>query len=89
MEQNAKINQLEKRIKGLERKINGGSKMSKLIDELIGQECTVIIGYETLKCQIIDVDDEWVKLLVHEKKADKVSYRQVSSIDKIELEKWA
>lgn len=52
------------------REMQWGSKMSGIIKELIGRECTIdgdgIYGHS---CTILDADDEWVKLIVHERKA--------------------
>ena len=43
--------------------------MSGIIKDLIGMECTIDgDGFFSTRCTILDVDDEWVKLIVHEKK---------------------
>lgn len=65
----------------------GGSKMSGIIKELIGRECTIdgneLYGHS---CTILDVDDEWVKLIVHEKKSDSTMIVRLDNIDSITLD---
>lgn len=63
--------------------------MSKIISQLMGQECTIKIGYEVLNCKVIDADEQWIKILAHEKKEDKMKYYRIADIQQIEQEKWA
>lgn len=83
MEQDDKIRVLERRIHQLERKINGGNGMSGIIKGLIGQDCTLKMDYEDVKCRITDADEEWVKLLVYGKKGDKSVIKRIDAIDEI------
>lgn len=85
MEQNDKIGQLERRVKRLERGLNGGIKMSGIIKELIGRECKIAIDFDDYNCTVLDADEEFIKLLVHEKKGDKTLIRRIDMIDKIEI----
>ena len=59
MDQDDRLDTLERKVKKLERNANGGSKMSGIIKELIGRECTIdgdgIYGHS---CTILDADDE-------------------------------
>ena len=87
MDQDDRLDALERKVKKLERNANGGSKMSGIIKELIGRECT-IDGNELYgpSCTILDVDDEWVKLIVHEKKSDSTMIVRLDNIDSITLD---
>ena len=67
--------------------------MSKLINELIGQECLIKseealfdMGNIQMKCYIIDVDDEWIKIrFTDKKKIEKTKIIRIDSIENIEL----
>lgn len=87
MDQDDRLDALERKVKKLERNVNGGSKMSGIIKDLIGMECTIdgdgIYGHS---CTILDVDDEWVKLIVHEKKSDSTMIIRLDNIDSITLD---
>lgn len=87
MDQDDRLDTLERKVKKLERNANGGSKMSGIIKELIGRECTIdgdgIYGHI---CTILDADDEWVKLIVHEKKSDSTMIVRLDNIDSITLD---
>lgn len=87
MDQDDRLDALERKVKKLERNVNGGSKMSGIIKELIGRECT-IDGNEFYghSCTILDADDEWVKLIVHEKKSDSTMIVRLDNIDSITLD---
>ena len=72
-----KVRKLERRIKALERKQNGGEEMSKLISELVNKECKMMVDFEgeltkTLECTVLDVDEEWVKIRYQNKKKEDV-----------------
>lgn len=87
MDQDDRLDTLERKVKKLERNVNGGSKMSGIIKDLIGMECTIdgdgIYGHS---CTILDVDDEWVKLIVHEKKKELTKIIRIDNIDSITLD---
>ena len=87
MDQDDRLGTLERKVKKLERNVNGGSKMSGIIKDLIGMECTIdgdgIYGHS---CTILDADDEWVKLIVHEKKSDSTMIIRIDNIDSITLD---
>lgn len=67
--------------------------MSKIISELIGKECKirteealVFAGNVEVSCSVLDVDDEWVKILYADKKGtNKIKILRIESIDNIEL----
>lgn len=85
MEQDDKIKALERKIKQLERKQNGGNYMSKMISSLVGYDCIATIDYEEVKCRILETDEEWIKLLIYGKKGDKTVIHRIENIEKIEL----
>lgn len=87
MDQDDRLDTIERKVKKLERNANGGSKMSGIIKDLIGMECTIDgDGFFSTRCTILDVDDEWVKLIVHEKKKDSTMIVRLDNIDSITLD---
>ena len=87
MDQDDRLDTLERKFKKLERNVNGGSKMSGIIKDLIGMECTIDgDGFFSTRCTILDADDEWVKLIVHEKKSDSTMIIRIDNIDSITLD---
>lgn len=87
MDQDDRLDTLGRKVKKLERNANGGSKMSGIIKDLIGMECTIDgDGFFSTRCTILDVDDEWVKLIVHEKKSDSTMIVRLDNIDSITLD---
>lgn len=87
MDQDDRLDTLERKVKKLERNVNGGSKMSGIIKDLIGMECTIDgDGFFSTRCTILDVDDEWVKLIIHEKKSDSTMIVRLDNIDSITLD---
>ena len=79
MDQDDRLDTLERKVKKLERNVNGGSKMSGIIKDLID-------GFFSTRCTILDVDDEWVKLIVHEKKKELTKIIRIDNIDSITLD---
>ena len=57
-----KIKRLNKRIKGLEKQVKGNKEMSRLLEELKGQTATVTVDGVGFEYEIIDIDEDWVKL---------------------------
>lgn len=87
MDQDDRLDTLERKVKKLERNVNGGSKMSGIIKDLIGMECTIDgDGFFSTRCTVLDADDEWVKLIVHEKKSDSTMIIRIDNIDSITLD---
>lgn len=87
MDQDDRLDTLERKVKKLERNANGGNKMSGIIKELIGRECTIDgDGYYNTRCTVLDADDEWVKLIIHEKKSDSTMIVRLDNIDSITLD---
>lgn len=87
MGQDEKIKVLERRVRQLESRLNGGNEMSKLLETLVGQDVTIYIDFGEVKCRVLEVDDEWIKLLIYGKKNNTTVLRRVSDIAKVTLDK--
>ena len=57
-----KIKKLNKRIKRLEKQVKGNQDMSRLLEELKGQKATVTVSGFGTEYEIMDIDEDWVKL---------------------------
>lgn len=57
-----KIKSLNKRIRRLEKQVKGNQDMSRLLEELKGQTATVTVDGVGFEYEIIDIDEDWVKL---------------------------
>ena len=57
-----KIKKLNKRIRRLEKQVKGNQDMSRLLEELKGQTVTVTVNGFGTKYEIMDIDEDWVKL---------------------------
>lgn len=88
-----KVKKLESKVKKLERKLGGGSRMSNIIKSLIGNHCIIrtedaliFSGNIELNCTVLDADDEWIKITFKDKKGmEKTKILRIDSIDSIEL----
>lgn len=86
LDQDEKIQRLEGKVRRLERKLNGGNEMSKIIKDLVGMEC--IIDGESIygeRCTVLEADDEWIKVIEHRKKEDVTRIVRIDSIEDITL----
>ncbi|HFN6379531.1 TPA: hypothetical protein ACOQEA_001881 [Streptococcus pneumoniae] len=83
-----KIKKLEKKIKRLERKEKGNAEMSRLLQEMIGKEpiiTGVYIGPDNW--EVVDVDEEWVKLRSVDKKGkEKFKLQRIEDIQTVEFD---
>ena len=57
-----KIKGLNRRIRRLEKQVKGNQEMSRLLEELKGQTATVTVDGGGFEYEIIDIDEDWVKL---------------------------
>ena len=57
-----KIKRLNKRIRRLEKQVKGNKEMSRLLEELKGQTATVTVDGVGFEYEIMDIDEDWVKL---------------------------
>ena len=57
-----KIKGLNRRIRRLEKQVKGNQDMSRILEELKGQTVTVTVNGFGTKYEIMDIDEDWVKL---------------------------
>ena len=57
-----KIKGLNRRIRRLEKQVKGNKEMSRLLEELKGQTVTVMVNGFGTEYEIMDIDEDWVKL---------------------------
>ena len=57
-----KIKGLNRRIRRLEKQVKGNKEMSRLLEELKGQTVTVTVTGFGAEYEIMDIDEDWVKL---------------------------
>ena len=88
MSQSKKIKRLEKRLKVIERKEKGNAEMSRLLKELIGEKPTIIGElFGTNNWEVVDVDEEWVKLRSVDKKGkEKFKLQRIEDIQTVEFD---
>ena len=83
-----KVKKLENKIKKFERKEKGNTEMSRLLKEMIGRT-PVIVGqlFGTDNWEVVDVDEEWVKLRRVDKKGkEKFKLQRIEDIQTIEFD---
>ena len=86
-----KIDKLEKKMKKFQPKEKEENEMSKIISELIGKQCIITAGAlqfigEGVKCNVLDVDEEWIKISYKEKKGnEKIKIMRIDAIDDVEI----
>ena len=83
-----KIKKLENKIKKLERKEKGNIEMSRLLQELIGKNPTIVGQvFGTSLWEVVDVDEEWVKLRHVDKKGkEKFKLQRIEDIQTVEFD---
>lgn len=78
-----KVKKLENKIKRIEQKQKGNIEMSRLLKELIGKTPTIVGQvFGTDNWEVVDVDEEWVKLRRVDKKGKKNSNYNALRISK-------
>ena len=83
-----KVKKLENKIKRIEQKEKGNTEMSRLLKELIGRT-PVIVGqlFGTDNWEVVDVDEEWVKLRRVDKKGkEKFKIQRIEDIQTIQFD---
>ena len=81
-----KIKKLNKRIKRLEKQVKGNQDMSRLLEELKGQTATVTVDGVGFEYEIIDIDEDWVKLTrVNHKQQRETKLVRIEDIQGIQL----
>ena len=83
-----KIKKLENKIKKLERKEKGNIEMSRLLQELIGKNPTIVGQvFGTSLWEVVDVDEEWVKLRHIDKNGkEKFKLQRIEDIQAVEFD---
>ena len=83
-----KVKKRENKIKKFERKEKGNTEMSRLLKEMIGRT-PVIVGqlFGTDNWEVVDVDEEWVKLRRVDKKGkEKFKLQRIEDIQTIQFD---
>ena len=83
-----RVKKLENKIKKFERKEKGNTEMSRLLKEMIGRT-PVIVGqlFGTDNWEVVDVDEEWVKLRRVDKKGkEKFKLQRIEYIQTIQFD---
>ena len=83
-----KIKKLENKITKLERKEKGNIEMSRLLQELIGKNPTIVGQvFGTSLWEVVDVDEEWVKLRSVDKEGkEKFKLQRIEDIQTVEFD---
>ena len=82
------VKKLENKIKRIEQKEKGNTEMSRLLKEMIGRT-PVIVGqlFGTDNWEVVDVDEEWVKLRRVDKKGkEKFKLQRIEDIQTIQFD---
>ena len=81
-----KVKRLNKRIKRLEKQVKGNQDMSRLLEELKGQTVTVLVSGVGFEYEILDIDEDWVKLTrVNHKQQRETKLVRIEDIQGIQL----
>lgn len=88
-----KTKRLAREIKRLKRGIKGANEMSMLLNELVGKDCEIKMVEDAISfvstnliCTVLDVDDEWLKIILKNRKDELVEKLiRVENIESIEL----
>ena len=81
-----KIKRLNKRIRRLEKQVKGNQDMSRILEELKGQTATVLVSGVGFEYEIIDIDEDWVKLTrVNHKQQRETKLVRIEDIQGIQL----
>lgn len=87
-----KLKKFEKRNRENQKEQEGDLEMSKIIAELVGKRCSIksdealILGNTELECNVLDVDEEWIKFTyVDKKNIEKTKILRIEAIDSVEL----
>ena len=88
LDHSQKVKKIENKIKRIEQKEKGNTDMSRLLKELIGRT-PVIVGqlFGTDNWEVVDVDEEWIKLRRVDKKAkEKFKLQRIEDIQTIQFD---
>ena len=81
-----KIKGLNRRIRRLEKQVKGNQDMSRLLEELKGQTVTVTVNGFGTEYEIVDIDEDWVKLTrVNNKQQSETKLVRIEDIQGVQL----
>ena len=81
-----KIKRLNKRIRRLEKQVKGNQDMSRLLEELKGQTVTVTVNGFGTEYEMLDIDEDWVKLTrVNHKQQGETKLVRIEDIQGVQL----
>ena len=81
-----KIKRLKKRIRRLEKQVKGNQDMSRILEELKGQTVTVTVNGFGTEYEVMDIDEDWVKLTcVNNKQQRETKLVRIEDIQGIQL----
>ena len=81
-----KNKRLNKRIRRLEKQVKGNQDMSRILEELKGQTATVLVSGVGFEYEILDIDEDWVKLTrVNHKQQRETKLVRIEDIQGIQL----
>ena len=81
-----KIKRLKKRIRRLEKQVKGNQDMSRILEELKGQTVTVTVNGFGTEYEVMDIDEDWVKLTrVNNKQQRETKLVRIENIQGIQL----
>ena len=83
-----RVKKLENKIKRIEQKQKGNKVMSRILKELIGKKPTIVGQvFGTDNWEVVDVDEEWVKLRRVDKKGkEKFKLQRIEDIQTVEFD---
>ena len=83
-----RVKKLENKIKRIEQKQKGNKEMSRILKELIGKTPTIVGQvFGTDNWEVVDVDEEWVKLRRVDKKGkEKFKLQRIEDIQTVEFD---
>ena len=83
-----RVKKLENKIKRIEQKQKGNKEMSRILKELIGKTPTIVGQvFGTDNWEVVDVDEEWVKLRRVDKKGkEKFKLQRIEDIQTIQFD---
>ena len=83
-----RVKKLENKIKRIEQKQKGNKEMSRILKELIGKTPTIVGQvFGTDNWEVVDVDEEWVKLRrVNKKGKEKFKLQRIEDIQTVEFD---
>ena len=81
-----KAKKLVSELKKLIRNHKEETEISKILTELIGKDCMIETDCTVdFQCTVMDIDDEWIKIMYMDKDVQKIMVLRIESIGNIKL----